>query len=440
MFNYLKDKLKKAVETFQDKVEEEVPEQESAEAIEVIPEVKEEVKPEEKKGFLSKLKDRISKKTEGEKKEETTSEEQTIQKEEAPKIIQEIQEDKKLIEKEQQTAQVIIDKDLSETKKLIEKELPPKEEPKQSTLAKEEKETPPTEEIKKSFFQLVKEKATTKKISEEKFEELFWEIEITLLENNLAVEVIEKIKTDLKTALVDKPIKKSDYNDIILLSLKQSIKEVLSLPTINLLEQIKNKKEKPFVIAFVGVNGVGKTTSIAKITHYLKQNNISVVLAAGDTWRAGSVEQLNVWAEKLNTPIIKANYGADPASIAYDAIAMAKSKHLDVVLIDTAGRQHKNINLMRELQKILTVSKADLTLLIVESIVGNDAVEQATNFGNTIPLNGSILTKSDIDEKGGAILSIAYMTKKPILFLGIGQELENLEVFNTEKIMERLGL
>lgn len=437
MFNFLKEKLKKAVENFQDKVEEEVPEQESQEAIEVKPEIKEELKEQKEpqkeeapkveetheKGFFTKLKEKITKKQEvtEEVKEPVKEVEKEIVKPE-PVEVKEVQDIKDVSPAVEEVVE-------EPTKELVESEQPKIEEPVQEEVQE-----------KKGFFQFVKEKVTTKKIGEDKFEELFWDIELALLENNVAVEVIEKIKKDLKTVLVDKPIKKSDYDDIILLSLKQSIKEVLSIKPINILQKIKEKKERPFVIAFIGVNGVGKTTSIAKVAHYLKKNNLNVIIAAGDTWRAGSVEQLETWATRLNVPLVKAQYGADPASIAYDAIAMAKSKHLDVVLIDTAGRQHKNINLMRELQKILNVSKADLTLLTVESIVGNDAVEQAANFGTTINLDGSILTKSDIDEKGGAILSIAYITKKPIVFLGTGQELDHLEIFDSEKILARLGL
>lgn len=433
MFNFLKEKLKKAVENFQDKVEEEVPEQESQEAIEVKPEIKEELKEQKEpqkeetptleepheKGFFTKLKEKITKKQ-----EVTEEAKEPIKELEKPEHVEvkEVPDTKETISPVEEVVE-------EPTKEFVEPEPAKIEEPVQEEIQE-----------KKGFFQFVKEKVTTKKIGEDKFEELFWDIELALLENNVAVEVIEKIKKDLKTVLVDKPIKKSDYDDIILLSLKQSIKEVLSIKPIDILQKIKEKKERPFVIAFIGVNGVGKTTSIAKVAHYLKKHNLNVIIAAGDTWRAGSVEQLETWATRLNVPLVKAAYGADPASIAYDAIAMAKSKHLDVVLIDTAGRQHKNINLMRELQKILNVSKADLTLLTVESIVGNDAVEQAANFGTTINLDGSILTKSDIDEKGGAILSIAYITKKPIVFLGTGQELDNLEIFDSEKILARLGL
>ncbi len=433
MFNFLKEKLKKAVENFQDKVEEEVPEQESQEAIEVKPEIKEELKEQKEpqkeetptleepheKGFFTKLKEKITKKQ-----EVTEEAKEPIKELEKPEHVEvkEVQDTKETIPPVEEVVE-------EPAKEFVEPEPAKIEEPVQEEIQE-----------KKGFFQFVKEKVTTKKIGEDKFEELFWDIELALLENNVAVEVIEKIKKDLKTVLVDKPIKKSDYDDIILLSLKQSIKEVLSIKPIDILQKIKEKKERPFVIAFIGVNGVGKTTSIAKVAHYLKKHNLNVIIAAGDTWRAGSVEQLETWATRLNVPLVKAAYGADPASIAYDAIAMAKSKHLDVVLIDTAGRQHKNINLMRELQKILNVSKADLTLLTVESIVGNDAVEQAANFGTTINLDGSILTKSDIDEKGGAILSIAYITKKPIVFLGTGQELDNLEIFDSEKILARLGL
>ena len=310
-----------------------------------------------------------------------------------------------------------------------EKEIEVKEEPKE-----EIKEIP--EE--KGFFGKVKESLTTKKISAEKFEELFWELELTLLENNVSVEVIEKIKEDLKKELVDKPLPR-DIMQVIEDTLKNTLHQILSFETEDLLDRIKNKSKKPYIIAFFGVNGAGKTTSIAKLAYYLKQNKLSVVLAACDTFRAAAIQQLGEHAEKLGVKMIQHDYGADAAAVAFDAVKYAEKNQVDIVMIDTAGRLHSNTNLMAELDKIIRVTKPDLKIFVGESITGNDCIEQAMKFDELVKLDGTILTKADVDEKGGAPLSIAYTIKKPILFLGVGQEYKDLEKFDADVIMKRLG-
>ncbi|MEK6901883.1 MAG: signal recognition particle-docking protein FtsY, partial [Nanoarchaeota archaeon] len=291
----------------------------------------------------------------------------------------------------------------------------------------------------KSFLGKVKETLTTKMISAEKFEELFWDLELALLENNVSVEVIDKIKEDLKTELVNKPLPQN-VPEKIQETLKQTLQEILSIQTINVLERVHSKKPKPFVIAFFGINGTGKTTTIAKLTHYLQQHKKSVVLAACDTFRAAAIQQLEEHGEKLGVKVIAQNYGSDAAAVAYDAIKYAEKNALDVVMIDTAGRLHSNTNLMAELEKIIRVTKPDLKLFVGESITGNDCIEQARRFNQLVEMDGAILTKADVDEKGGAPLSISYTIKKPILFLGVGQRYEDLEEFNPDVIMKRLGL
>ena len=210
--------------------------------------------------------------------------------------------------------------------------------------------------------------------------------------------------------------------------------------TIDLIEEIKNKKEKPYIIAFFGINGSGKTTSIAKLANMLKEEKISCVLAASDTFRAASIEQLQQHADKLGIKMIKHDYGSDPAAVAFDAIKHAKAKSIDVVLIDTAGRMHSNTNLIDEMKKIIRVAKPDLKIFVGESITGNDCVEQAKTFNEAVGIDGIILAKADIDEKGGAAVSVSYVTKKPILFLGTGQKYGDLQVFNSEVVMKSLGL
>ncbi len=275
------------------------------------------------------------------------------------------------------------------------------------------------------------------KLNEEYFSEIWEELEMILLENNVALEVVEKIRENIKKKLIGKEIKKKDVKKEIQKELKESLEELL-IPSFDLIEKVENSK-KPFKIIFFGVNGSGKTTTIAKVASLLKKQGFSVVLAASDTFRAASIEQLEKHSEKLNAKLIKGEYGTDPASISYDAIKHAESKNKDVVLIDTAGRMHTEKGLMEEMKKICRVNNPDLKIFIAESITGNDAIEQSKSF-KEVGIDASILTKADIDEKGGTILSISYITKKPILYLGIGQEYKNLEKFEKEKILGKLGI
>ncbi|MBI2657430.1 signal recognition particle-docking protein FtsY [Candidatus Woesearchaeota archaeon] len=309
----------------------------------------------------------------------------------------------------------------------------------------EAKKTEPKEEKiiepgKKGFFAAIREKIITTKIDEAQFEKLFWEMEMALMESNVAVEVIGKIKNDLKSELVEKPIRRTKVEDTVMLALKSSIEGLFENDGINLLDEIKSKQEKPYVIAFFGINGSGKTTSIAKLASMLKSNKISCVLAASDTFRAASIEQLQQHADKLEIKLIKHDYGSDPAAVAFDAVKHAKAKNIDAVLVDTAGRMHSNENLIAEMKKIIRVAKPDLKIFVGESITGNDCVEQAKTFNDAVGIDGIILAKADIDEKGGAAVSVSYVTKKPILFLGTGQAYSDLETFDKEKIMKNIGL
>ena len=275
-------------------------------------------------------------------------------------------------------------------------------------------------------------------ISKKKFDELFWDIELVLMENNVAVEVIEKIKAGLENDIVDAQIKRGELLSTIKASLKKSITGLFENTSFDLLDVIK--KKKPFVICFVGINGSGKTTTIAKIVRLFKDKKLSCVVAAADTFRAAAIDQLQIHADKLDVKLIKHKYGSDAAAVAFDAIRHAESKNLDVVLIDTAGRMHSNINLMDEMKKIVKVAKPDLKLFIGEAITGNDCVEQAKRFNDAIGIDGIILSKADIDDKGGAAVSISYVTKKPILYMGTGQDYNNLEAFDSEVVLNSLGL
>ena len=300
-------------------------------------------------------------------------------------------------------------------------------------------EEPVETEEKGGFFSKLKDAFTKKTLTTEKFDELFWELELAMLENNVAVEVIEKIKNDLKDELTSGKVSRMGIEDMITTRLRQSIEELFDVPTFDLVERIKSAK-KPYKICIIGVNGSGKTTSLAKLIHLLKKNNLSVVVAASDTFRAAAIDQLKEHTDRLDVKLISQGYGADPAAVAFDAIKHAEAKEVDVVLIDTAGRLHSNTNLMQELEKVVRVAKPDLKIFVGESITGNDCVEQAQVFNKLVGIDAIILSKADIDEKGGAAISVSYVTGKPILFLGMGQTYDDLVPFEKEKIIESLEL
>ena len=289
-----------------------------------------------------------------------------------------------------------------------------------------------------SFFKKIT--TGTKTISDKDFGNYAEELELILLENNVAIEVVEKIIKELKKEIVGADLKKKEIEEKIKESLKEIISEILIEP-FNLISEIKKKKNiTPYVILFCGINGTGKTTTIAKLTHLLKKEKLNSVIAAADTFRAASIEQLKKHGEKLTTKVIAHNYGNDPAAVGFDAIKYAQKNNIPVVLIDTAGRMHTAKNLLSEIEKIKRVCKPDLTIFIGESITGNDATEQVKAFNESIGIDAIILSKADIDEKGGTALSVGYTTNKPILFLGIGQNHVDLEPFNKKKFIEKLGL
>ncbi len=295
----------------------------------------------------------------------------------------------------------------------------------------------------KGFFQKIGEKISKIKISEKEFEIYEEELEMLLLENNVALEVTEKIVQELKEKIIGKEFLKKEIEAEIKEAFKEIIREILIAPP-NLAEQIKEKNsdqsKEPYVILFCGINGSGKTTTIAKIAENLKNRGISCVIAAADTFRAASIEQIKEHGEKIGVKVISHEYGSDPASVGFDAINYAKKNFINCVLIDTAGRMHTQKNLLREMEKIVKVCKPDKKIFVGESITGNDAIEQVRSFDWAIGIDGIVLTKADIDEKGGTALSVGYVTKKPILYLGIGQAYDKIEIFDKEKFIKILGL
>lgn len=323
-----------------------------------------------------------------------------------------------------------------EEKKQIKKQVKKAEEEKKevSEKSKEPKE-------KQGFFAKIKSKITKVKITEKDFKVYGEELEMLLLENNVALEVAEKITKELKEKIIGKELLRKEIEGQIKESFKDIIYEILVEP-FDIYQKIKDKhsEEGPYVILFCGVNGTGKTTSIAKIASSLKEKGLSCVIAAADTFRAASIEQIKKHGEKIGIKVIAHDYGSDPASVAYDAIEYAKKHNIKAVLIDTAGRMHTAKNLMAQIEKIAKVSKADTKIFVGESITGNDIIEQIRSFDWAIKIDGIILTKADIDEKGGTALSVGYVTKKPILYLGTGQEYDKIEPFNKQKFIEKLGL
>ncbi len=269
-------------------------------------------------------------------------------------------------------------------------------------------------------------------LNEDRLQKLISDFEITLLEGDVAFEVCDMLKENLKGRLQGQKVKKSELKDIMKDSLKSGILDIFPHGHKSLLEAIREKPQKPYSIVFVGINGTGKTTTIAKIAHLLKKNDMSPVLAASDTFRAGAIEQLEEHAKRLNVKMIKHEKGADPAAVAFDAIEHAKASDKDVVLIDTAGRMETNVNLLDELKKIVRVTNPDLILFVGDALTGNSALDQAQTFSRVVPIDGTILTKADADAKGGSAISIAYATKKPIMFLGTGQEYDDLVEFDSQ--------
>ncbi|MBD3262769.1 signal recognition particle-docking protein FtsY [Candidatus Woesearchaeota archaeon] len=293
-------------------------------------------------------------------------------------------------------------------------------------------------EEKQTWLQRVSAKITDVRLSEQHFERLFAKLEKELLQSNVALRVVGEIESKLKADLVGKSLRRNDVVDIIKTDLRELISHILEAPKpIDVFKFIEDKKKKGefTTIMFVGPNGHGKTTTLAKLAYLLKQKGYRCVFAAGDTWRTAAIEQLQYHADKLGIQIVKHSYGADPAAVAYDAVRV---KDKDVVLIDTAGRSHANVNLMDEMKKIKRVAKPDLVIFVGESLAGNDCVEQVKSFHAAVGVDGMILTKVDADEKGGALISTTYAIKKPIMFIGIGQNYSDLEPFDANRIIRSI--
>ena len=275
-------------------------------------------------------------------------------------------------------------------------------------------------------------------IREKHLDNVLWEMELALLESDVAMEAVDEMKVIIKKRLVGLRVEnRAAITPTIEKALKASLIELLSKTTFDP-QTLLDKRDQPLVIAFVGVNGTGKTTTIARITDWLQQNGKSVVMAASDTFRAGAIEQLELHAERLGCKFIKHQAGGDPAAVAFDAVEHAKAKHRDIVMIDTAGRMQTNSNLMNEMKKIKRVAKPDLIMFVGDSLAGNDAIDQAKKFHEAVGIDAVVLTKLDVDAKGGAALSISSAIGRPIAFVGIGQDYGDIMPFDATWIVERI--
>ena len=319
----------------------------------------------------------------------------------------------------------------------------PKPEPKlsrkeQIKLAKEEKKKAKAESDPSSVKVGDDAGLFAKRIKEDGLDDMLWELEVALMEADVALPVVEEIKQGVRDNLLGKKFSRGHtLEEVVELSLKDAVHNVLKLNEFDFDEWFSQQK-RPVSIMFVGINGTGKTTAIAKIANRLQKQGMTVVMAAGDTFRAGAIEQLSIHADRLGCKIIKHNQDADPAAVAYDAIEHAKAKRRDCVLIDTAGRMQTNSNLIDEMKKIVRVAKPDLKVFVGDSLAGNDAVEQARAFDEAIGVDAVILTKIDADSKGGAALSIAHTIGKPIAFVCNGQEYDDIIKFDSDWMLKRL--
>jgi len=416
MFGFLKDKIKKAVKSISEKLEKK--------------EEPKEVQPQEQ--ILQHVPEKPV-----EVKEQVKIEEPVAEKIEAKEEIPEEKIDQAVEEKNIEQLKEGIIPGIESEVKIKKEEIKPVLEKKEAVIVDFEK---PKEE-KKGFFKRIVErvvkpvvkKVVEKNLSEEDVTPILSELENDMIEADVAYDVAEKIKNDLKASLVNQPIRRGTEDAVVVTSLKKSLLDLLSVPEIDLL----NMNKKPVLIAFLGFNGAGKTTSLAKVASWLKENNKTCVFAAADTFRAAAEEQLEEHAKRIGVKVIKHRYGADPAAVIFDAVEHAKANGIDFVLADTAGRAHTNKNLMDQMEKIVRVNKPDLKILVVDSLTGNDALIQAQMF-NEVGIDGLIFTKVDVNEKGGAILSVTHELKKPILFLGLGQEYKDFEKFDKEKFVNLL--
>jgi len=294
----------------------------------------------------------------------------------------------------------------------------------------------------KQAFSAVTSAVKEKKLSEDELSQVAFDFQLALTESDVAQNVAEKLTLEVEKGLAGAKVDRSEEaSEVVGERLNQALQSAFDRSgTVDIVANIreKNKTGEPYVILFLGINGTGKTTSIAKFANLLKKKGISVVCAAGDTHRPGAIEQLTEHADRLSLKVVSQRYGADPAAVGRDGVLYEKAHHVDCLLIDSAGRMQTNQNLMEEMAKVARVVKPDFRIFVADALTGNDAVSQAELFNKHVGFDGVILTKADADVRGGAALSIVYSTGKPVLFLGVGQGYDDLAPFDSRKFLDSL--
>ncbi|MBI3841451.1 MAG: signal recognition particle-docking protein FtsY [Thaumarchaeota archaeon] len=294
----------------------------------------------------------------------------------------------------------------------------------------------------KQAFSAVTSAVREKHLTDAQLDEVVFNFQLSLIESDVAQSVAEALTHEVEKSLLGTKVDRStDASEVVGERLAIALESAFAKAgAVDLLQNIREKKKtgEPYSVLFLGINGVGKTTTIAKVASFLKKNGVTVVCAAGDTHRPGAIEQLTEHADRLSVKTVSQRYGADPAAVGRDGLLYAKAHHVDCLLIDSAGRMQTNQNLMEEMAKIVRVVKPDFKMFIADALTGNDAVSQAELFNQHVGFDGAILTKADADVRGGAALSIVYSTGKPVLFLGTGQGYDDLEAFDSKKFLSSL--
>ena len=285
----------------------------------------------------------------------------------------------------------------------------------------------------KDFSENVKSTVAEKELDEETLNPLLEELRLKLLQNNVSLDAAEAIEEELREQLLGESVRRGKAEEKVNEAVENVLLDLLD-DSFDFDEQLEQAEDPP-VVFMIGFNGSGKTTTAAKLGNYLKNNSQDVVFGAGDTFRAASIEQLGEHGENLGVEVVAHEYESDPAAVGYDTVDHAE-KEDKVALVDTAGRSHSNTNLMDELNKMVEVNDPDVTFLVVDALAGNDVLEQAEAYEGMF--DAVIVTKMDVDENGGAIISISERSGKPVAFLGTGQKYDDLERFDKESFVSEI--
>jgi len=383
------------------------------------------------------FKEPIFKKEESVKKENSKEEIGSVRKIEPEKEIEKIVREPKIkkeiprVENKAPAGISLSKKDIETVKKRVVNSFDSSKEYKDLTREQKEIKTGNVSKLKSIFSSKIK-------LSEKEITDFLEDFEFSLLEADVSIDSASAIISNLKENLTKSSFSKNNLLEDIKSEIKKALLKLLDVDCDINNYFPKEALQGPLIVLIIGPNGAGKTTTIAKLANKFKKENKSVVLSSSDTFRAGSIDQLDIHSQRLGVRIIKQKYGSDPAAVAFDSVASAKAHGNDIVLIDTAGRQDTNVNLMQELSKIKRVVKPHLTIYIAESQSGQAIVEQIEKFDKEIGVTGVILTKLDTDPKGGTAISILHDLKKPIFYVGTGQEYDNLEEFSSKYILERI--